>query len=106
MAYSGHLSNKICTKCNKCLPFSEFYTKGVGRYSSSCRACELARKKKQWLKKSKKNKRQKSVRKTKKAIEVSSSQIKFIGTPQWGMVQDYLKDLIDGIPKKRTRLKI
>lgn len=86
---------KICISCKRELTLVDFYTKGQGRWSASCRACELARKKEQWLK----IKRKKSRTRSKHVIDVDTCQISFSGTPHWETVEEYLKDLLNGTSK-------
>lgn len=33
------METKICTKCNRSLPITEFYSRGNGRYRSECKEC-------------------------------------------------------------------
>lgn len=33
------MNTKICTKCNKELPLSEFYSRGNGKLRSECKSC-------------------------------------------------------------------
>jgi hypothetical protein len=80
---------KLCTCCQRYLSLDKYYTKGPGEWSSSCIACELARKKQQWLKRKKKNARTKSCN----GIEVKSCKIIFSGTPDWDLVREKFKDL-------------
>ncbi len=60
--------SKVCLSCNERKSFSEFYTKGKGRYENRCKAC------------SKKNKKEKRTVKSmlkKRRRRVSSSLLSF-----------------------------
>ncbi|WP_395000156.1 hypothetical protein [Acinetobacter sp.] len=72
---------------------SEYYTKGANRWSSSCIACELARKKEQWFKKKKKKSRTQS----RNIFDLNSCEIFCPGQPDWILVREKFREISEEV---------
>lgn len=70
-----------------------FYTKGAGRWSSSCIACELARKKERWFKKKKKKSRTQS----RNIFDLNSCEILSPGQPDWALVREKFREISEEV---------